>query len=41
MPVFVEKSQKLAEEMEKQVDQPDFDVMRITMKYTLQAVFGK
>jgi cytochrome P450 len=41
LPIFVEKSRQLAEDMGKNVDNADFNVMEITIKYTLEAVFGE
>jgi cytochrome P450 len=41
LPIFVEKSRQLAEDMGKNVDNADFNVMDITIKYTLEAVFGE
>jgi hypothetical protein len=36
----VEKSKLMAEDMGTHLEKPDFDVMKIAMKYTLEAVFG-
>jgi hypothetical protein len=41
LPVFIEKSRLLVEDMEKHVDKPDFDLMAIAIKYTLETIFGE
>jgi hypothetical protein len=41
IPIFVEKSKLMADEMGEHLEEPAFDAMKIVMKYTLEAVFGK